>query len=67
MSTPEHRLVRKWIEQNFCLNAVQIEPYESLMGGRKVIDRNGDEILVFFDFVTQSVEQIYLDKTKRED
>lgn len=51
--------VWQWIEQNFVLSSVSLVDCPLLPGGCRVIDRTGDEMLVFYDIMTNKIKYIF--------
>ncbi len=47
-----------WIERNFDLEAVTAQAFELLPAGHRVIDKHGDEMLVYFDILSQQIKII---------
>ncbi len=53
--------VKAWIAENFYLEAITVEPFPLLPGGHRVIDRNGEEMVVFYDFLTDEIKHVFPD------
>lgn len=53
--------VDKWIKLNFDLTSVQIFDFEWLPCGKKIKDKAGQEMVVFWDFVSEKVRFVYPD------
>jgi hypothetical protein len=51
--------VLNWIVDNFYLEELVIEDFRVLPYGKRIIDKNGDEMVVFFDYFKQSVEYFF--------
>jgi hypothetical protein len=51
--------VDQWIEQNFVLSAIKVIPYHLFPFGQRIIDCHGDEMLVYFDFLTDKVKYVF--------
>lgn len=54
-------MVKNWIDSNFDANTVTVDPTVLLPGGHRVVDRDGDEILVYYDILTSRVKWVELD------
>jgi hypothetical protein len=51
--------VLKWIENHFDLSAIVIEDFNVLPYGKRILDVNGDEMAVFYDFFTGEIKQLF--------
>ena len=56
--------VKEWIESTF--EDVEVKPFPILPAGRIVRDRNGDEILAYYDMLTDSVKYFERPKPKKK-
>ena len=55
-------MVQDFINANFLLGAVAIKDFPLFPAGKRLIDRNGDEMTVYYDYTTDCVNYIYPDK-----
>ena len=51
--------VKKWVEDNFDLDAVQLEPFPAMPQGVRVTDKQGKEMVVYYDFLTNEVKTMF--------
>lgn len=51
--------VQKWIEQNFVINDIRIEDFPLFPGGKRIIDRNNDEMVVYWDFLHNKIDYVF--------
>lgn len=49
-------LVNRWIEDNFDATAVTVEPFPLMPHGRLITDRDGQTMVVYFDFLNNEVK-----------
>lgn len=54
--------VSKWIDENFDSNGIIIEKCDLFPYGQRVIDVKGDEMLVYYDLMSDEVKFVYPDK-----
>ncbi|MDU2065235.1 MAG: hypothetical protein E6713_10395 [Sporomusaceae bacterium] len=54
--------VMNFIHENFFAEAVRIEPCSLFPYGLRVIDKSNDEMVVYFDLLTDSVQYVFPDK-----
>jgi hypothetical protein len=52
----KEQAVLDWIEQNFEPDAVTITEFPLFPFGKKVTDQAGDEMVVYFDLLTNTVK-----------
>ena len=50
------KAVLNWIAENFEPEAVRVEPFDLFPHGRRVIDAQGGEMIVFWDLATNTVK-----------
>ena len=62
MNEQRAKAVAKWIESNFVPGSILIEPFEAFPCGRRIIDSRGDEMVVYFDLITDTVKFIFPEK-----
>jgi len=48
--------VKAWIEENFELEAIKLEPFPALPGGHIITDKNGETMLVYYDWLTDRIK-----------
>lgn len=48
--------VKAWIEENFELEGIKVEPFPALPGGHVITDKNGETMLVYWDFMTEQIK-----------
>jgi hypothetical protein len=51
--------VQKWIEQNFVINDIRIEDFPLFPAGKRLIDRNGEEMVVYWDFLHNKIDYVF--------
>ena len=54
--------VMSWIADNFQLNKITIEDFPLLPKGKRIIDANGEEMLVYYDFLREKIVYIFPEK-----
>lgn len=59
--TINKQAVLDFISENFEPSAVTIEDFPLFPSGKRVIDRQGGEMVVFFDLLTNSVKWVFPD------
>lgn len=52
--------VQKFIDDNFTPGAVTVEEFPLFPSGKRLIDHTGNEMVVYFDFLTNTVKYIFL-------
>ena len=52
---PAAEKVKAWISEHYDEGSVTVEAFPGLPGGHRVIDSKGDEMLVFYDFMSDTV------------
>ena len=62
MSKAREKAVSDWIAENFVLEAVTVEPFDLFPYGRRVIDQQGGEMVVYFDLMAEKVVYCFPDK-----
>jgi hypothetical protein len=56
--------VLAWINDNFILDDIIIQDFPLFPAGKRLIDRNGEEMVVFFDFLHDRIDYIFPKKIK---
>jgi hypothetical protein len=56
--------VLNWIQANFDTDQIKLEEFSLMPGGHRIIDRDGNEMLVYWDIANQQVKWVYPDKTR---
>lgn len=51
-----------WIADKFHLNKITIEDFPLLPKGKRIIDANGEEMLVYYDFLREKIVYIFPEK-----
>lgn len=54
--------VNKWIEENFEVNAVKIKACSLFPHGKTVTDKNGEQLLVYYDIMNEKICYTFPDK-----
>ena len=54
--------VMSWIADKFHLNKITIEDFPLLPKGKRIIDANGEEMLVYYDFLREKIVYIFPEK-----
>ncbi|SDF30396.1 hypothetical protein [Sporolituus thermophilus] len=52
----KEKAVMDWIEENFYINSIKIEEYPLFPAGKKITDKNGDEMVVYYDLLYNRVD-----------
>lgn len=50
--------VMNWIEDNFDMDAIVVEDFTILPYGKRILDMQGKELAVFFDYWTDQVKHL---------
>lgn len=50
--------VMNWIEDNFDMDSIVIEDFTILPYGKRILDMQGEEMAVFFDYWTDQVKHL---------
>lgn len=60
--------VNAWIEANFHIDKITIEDFPLFPQGKRIIDANGEEMLVYYDFLHDKVDYTFpkIKKIKEE-
>ena len=61
MSKAREKAVSDWIAENFVLEAVTVEPFDLFPYGRRIIDQQGGEMVVYFDLMAEKVVYCFPD------
>ncbi len=59
MAIDPKKIVMDWVEKNFELESVEIEDYPMMLGGTLIRDKQGKEVIAFYEFVKNQVEVIF--------
>lgn len=51
--------VLSWIADNFYLDKITIEDFPLFPKGKRIIDANGEEMLVYYDFFQDKVDYAF--------
>lgn len=52
-------LVNRWIEDNFDATAITVEPFPLMPQGKIITDRDGQTMVVYFDFANSEVKTMF--------
>lgn len=50
------KAVLDFINENFYIDEITVTDFPALPYGKRIIDRNGDEMVVFYDIMTGNVK-----------
>lgn len=51
--------VMEWIKNHFDLSAIVIEEFSVLPYGKRILDMEGGEMAVFYDFFTGNIKELF--------
>ncbi|WP_041423869.1 hypothetical protein [Thermosediminibacter oceani] len=51
--------VLQWLEENFDLSQFKVEDFPLFPAGKRIIDKNGEEMVVFWDFLYDRIEYFF--------
>lgn len=58
----KEKIVIDFINENFVPESIVVTDFPLFPAGKKIIDSNGGEMVVFYDLLTNAVKWIYPDK-----
>ncbi|SDF42048.1 hypothetical protein [Sporolituus thermophilus] len=58
----KEKAVMDWIGKNFYVNYIKIEDYPLFPAGKRIIDKNGDEMIVYYDLMYDRVDWTFPQK-----
>ncbi|HET7579781.1 MAG TPA: hypothetical protein VFK33_10905 [Bacillales bacterium] len=64
MNAQARAKVDRWINANFDREAITVEDWPMLPAGKRIIDREGGEMVVFYDWLREKVEYRFPDKDR---
>ncbi|MCM2603749.1 hypothetical protein NDQ57_03405 [Rossellomorea marisflavi] len=51
--------VLNWIKDHFDMSAIVVEDFNVLPYGKRILDMDGGEMAVFYDFFTGEIKQLF--------
>lgn len=54
--------VMSWIEANFHIDKITIKDFPLFPAGKRIIDKTGNEMLVYYDFLREKIVYIFPEK-----